>query len=99
MILAPQSACPEVDIRQARLEREAAAGESGFATGDWNSSRACIPLLQQQSDPDSNDDSKRSIPGETIVLANLRGPGMVTHIRLTVAANRIRLAAVAALGK
>jgi hypothetical protein len=38
-------------------------------------------------DPESNDDSKRPIPGETIVLANLRGPGMVTHIWLTVAAN------------
>jgi hypothetical protein len=38
-------------------------------------------------DPESNDDSKRPIPGETIVLANLQGPGMVTHIWLTVAAN------------
>jgi hypothetical protein len=38
-------------------------------------------------DPESNDDSKRPIPGETIVLADLDGPGMVTHIWLTVAAN------------
>jgi hypothetical protein len=38
-------------------------------------------------DPDSNDDSKRPIPGETIVLADLSGPGMVTHIWLTAAAN------------
>ncbi len=38
-------------------------------------------------DSDSNDDSKRPIPGETIVLADLRGPGMVTHIWLTAAAN------------
>ncbi len=39
------------------------------------------------SDPDSNDDSKRPLAGETIVLADLAGPGMVTHIWLTVAAN------------
>jgi hypothetical protein len=31
------------------------------------------------ADMDSNDDSKRSIPGETIVLADLKGPGVVTH--------------------
>jgi hypothetical protein len=38
-------------------------------------------------DPESNDDSKRPIPGETIVLGDLQGPGMVTHIWLTAAAN------------
>ena len=38
-------------------------------------------------DPNSNDDSKRPIPGETITLADLQGPGIVTHIWLTVAAN------------
>src|SRR5262249_49656427 len=38
-------------------------------------------------DPDSNDDSKRPIPGETITLADLEGPGIVTHIWLTIAAN------------
>jgi hypothetical protein len=35
----------------------------------------------------SNDDSKRPIAGETIVLAELDGPGVVTHIWVTVAAN------------
>ena len=35
----------------------------------------------------SNDDSKRIMPGETLVMADLRGPGMVTHIWLTVAQN------------
>jgi hypothetical protein len=35
----------------------------------------------------SNDDSLRPIPGETVVLADLEGPGVVTHIWLTVAAN------------
>jgi hypothetical protein len=35
----------------------------------------------------SNDDSKRPIAGETIVLADLDGPGVVTHIWITVAAN------------
>ena len=33
----------------------------------------------------SNDDSKRILPGETLVMADLGGPGMVTHIWLTVA--------------
>jgi len=35
----------------------------------------------------SNDDSKRIMPGETLVMANLNGPGMVTHIWVTVADN------------
>ena len=35
----------------------------------------------------SNDDSKRIMPGETLIMADLRGPGMVTHIWLTVAQN------------
>ena len=33
----------------------------------------------------SNDDSKRPIPGETAVLADLAGPGIVTHIWMTIA--------------
>jgi hypothetical protein len=36
---------------------------------------------------DSNDDSKHPLPGETIVLADLKGPGMVTHIWATIADN------------
>ena len=36
-------------------------------------------------DPDSNDDSKRPIPGETVVIADLKGPGAVSHIWITVA--------------
>jgi len=35
----------------------------------------------------SNDDSKRIMPGETLVMADLKGPGMVSHIWLTVADN------------
>ncbi|MEW5975492.1 MAG: DUF2961 domain-containing protein [Acidobacteriota bacterium] len=35
----------------------------------------------------SNDDSKRPIPGETVVIADLQGPGQVNHIWMTVAAN------------
>lgn len=35
----------------------------------------------------SNDDSVRPIPGETVTLADLEGPGVVTHIWLTVASN------------
>src|SRR5262245_25373609 len=38
-------------------------------------------------DPDSNDDSKRPIPGETITLADLEGPGSVSHIWMTIADN------------
>jgi hypothetical protein len=35
----------------------------------------------------SNDDSKRPIPGETTILADLLGPGVVTHLWLTIADN------------
>ncbi len=38
-------------------------------------------------DDESNDDSWRPIAGETVVLADLTGPGVVTHIWFTVAAN------------
>lgn len=38
-------------------------------------------------DLDTNEDSWRPIAGKTVVLADLTGPGMVTHIWLTVAAN------------
>src|SRR3974377_1723269 len=37
-------------------------------------------------DPRSNDNSKRPIPGETSVLADLQGTGVITHIWITVAA-------------
>lgn len=36
--------------------------------------------------PDSNDDCKRPIPGETAVLAELTGPGVVNHLWVTIAA-------------
>jgi hypothetical protein len=39
------------------------------------------------ADLESNDDSLRPIPGETVTLAELEGPGVVTHIWLTVAAS------------
>jgi hypothetical protein len=35
----------------------------------------------------SNDDSKRIFPGQTFVMADLRGPGVVDHIWITVADN------------
>jgi len=38
-------------------------------------------------DSTSNDDSARPIPGETTVLADLEGPGVISHIWLTVAGN------------
>jgi hypothetical protein len=37
------------------------------------------------ADWSSNDDSKRPIPGETTVLADLQGPGVITHIWMTIA--------------
>jgi hypothetical protein len=39
------------------------------------------------TDSTSNDDSKRPIPGETTVLADLKGPGVISHVWLTVAGN------------
>jgi hypothetical protein len=48
---------------------------------------AAFRSSSNNADPASNDDSKRPIPGETIVLADLEGPGAVTHIWITVAAN------------
>lgn len=38
-------------------------------------------------DWESNDDSQRPIPGETTVLADLPGPGVVSHLWLTIADN------------
>ena len=38
-------------------------------------------------DPNSNNDSRHPIPGEEVVLADLQGPGVVTHLWITVAAN------------
>jgi Protein of unknown function (DUF2961)/HEAT repeats len=35
----------------------------------------------------SNDDSKRIMPGDTLEIANLTGPGMISHIWITVANN------------
>jgi Protein of unknown function (DUF2961)/HEAT repeats len=35
----------------------------------------------------SNDDSKRIMPGETFVMADISGAGMITHIWLTIAEN------------
>ena len=39
------------------------------------------------ANPASNNDSLHPIPGETMTLADLQGPGVVTHIWLTIAAN------------
>jgi len=38
-------------------------------------------------DPASNDDSKHILPGETLIMADLTGSGIVTHIWVTVADN------------
>ncbi|MEP6802768.1 MAG: DUF2961 domain-containing protein [Acidobacteriota bacterium] len=38
-------------------------------------------------DPASNFDFQRMMPGETITLADLKGPGVITHVWLTIAAS------------
>jgi hypothetical protein len=38
-------------------------------------------------DGNSNDDSQRPIPGETTVLADVRGPGVINHLWMTIADN------------
>jgi D-arabinan exo alpha-(1,3)/(1,5)-arabinofuranosidase (non-reducing end) len=48
---------------------------------------AAFRSSSNNEDWNSNDDSKRPIPGETIVLADLQGPGVVTHIWVTIADN------------
>jgi hypothetical protein len=48
---------------------------------------AALRASSNNPDPRSNDDSKRPIPGETVVLADLVGPGVVSHVWLTVAAS------------
>lgn len=35
----------------------------------------------------SNDDSKRIMPGQTFVMADISGAGMITHLWLTIAQN------------
>ena len=48
---------------------------------------AALRSSSNNADPASNDDSKRPIPGETIVLADLTGPGVITHLWMTIASN------------
>src|SRR5262245_43225648 len=45
-----------------------------------------LRVSSNNKDPNSNDDSKRPVPGETLVLADLQGPGVINHIWITVAA-------------
>ena len=60
-----------IDLSRLPVTRDFHARRSSSNNADWS----------------SNDDSKRPIPGETVTLADLAGPGVVTHIWLTVAAN------------
>ena len=70
---------------------QAYAQPSGLSPDPWELTRLkdyrALRASSNNPDPLSNDDSLRPIPGETVTLADLRGPGMVTHIWLTVAAN------------
>ena len=51
--------------------------------------QAFVAGRSSSNNPDlaSNDDSKRPIPGETVTLAQLEGPGSVSHIWMTIADN------------
>ena len=72
ILLSAASASPQpVDLSRLPETRDFRARRSSSNNADWS----------------SNDDSKRPIPGETVTLADLTGPGVVTHIWLTVAAN------------
>src|SRR5207253_11167647 len=68
---AASAAAQPVDLSRLAEPKNFRALRSSSNNPDWN----------------SNDDSKRPIPGETITLADLSGPGVVTHIWLTVADN------------
>ena len=48
-----------------------------------------VARRSSSNNPDwnSNDDSKRPIPGEITVLADLKGPGVVNHLWMTIADN------------
>jgi D-arabinan exo alpha-(1,3)/(1,5)-arabinofuranosidase (non-reducing end) len=74
LLLSAASASPQtqaVDLSRLPETRDFRARRSSSNNPDWS----------------SNDDSKRPIPGETVTLANLTGPGVITHLWLTVAAN------------
>ncbi|HVT93866.1 MAG TPA: DUF2961 domain-containing protein [Bryobacteraceae bacterium] len=72
---------------------------SGMAAGAQENLSGGVPPLARlkdftalrsssnNADPNSNDDSKRPIPGETVILADLKGPGVVTHLWMTIASN------------
>lgn len=44
-------------------------------------------VSSNNADLNSNDDSKHPFGGETVVLADLKGPGIVTHMWITIAGN------------
>jgi hypothetical protein len=46
-----------------------------------------LRVSSNNRDPNSNDDSLRPIAGETVTLADIKGPGVINHIWLTVAAS------------
>jgi hypothetical protein len=67
----------------------AAAGLAAQDPLDLSLLRDARAFRASSNNPDltSNDDSLRPIAGETVTLADLDGPGVVTHIWLTIAAN------------
>jgi hypothetical protein len=71
-----------IAMAQAPVVRPADPGDLATAK-DFVAGR----VSSNNADPESNDDSWRPIAGETSVLADLDGPGVITHIWLTVAAN------------
>ena len=60
------------------------SGVEGLAT---LKSYSAHRVSSDNPNPTSNDDSKRILSGETLVMADLTGPGIVTHLWVTVADN------------
>lgn len=67
----PPAMLQSVDPYRMAERKDFTAHRSSSNNPDWN----------------SNDDSQRPIPGETTVLADLKGPGVVNHIWMTIADN------------
>jgi hypothetical protein len=67
----PPAMLQNVDPYRLAERKDFTAHRSSSNNPDWN----------------SNDDSQRPIPGETTVLADLKGPGVVNHIWMTIADN------------
>lgn len=82
MMLTALSGCG--DAGAPRLPSVGAIDALGFAQlKEFSAHRSS----SNNRDSTSNDDSWRPIPGETVVLADLKGPGVISHMWVTIAGN------------